>query len=161
METISGGEPHHVTDTSTEERWRAFCAEAFAHGVRSCLSLPVRGPAGVVALALRLSEQAKLNDDLHATLATRSIIDQAIGIVMAQQPCPATDAFAVLSRASQNRNINCAPWPPRSSPPSAAALPTIDPTPLPPNKGESRQPARRDALVRRRCSAQTNTCHGR
>ena len=54
---------------------------------------------------MRIADQSKLNEDLYATLASRSVIDQAIGIVMAQQRCPDPEAFALLSRASQNRNI--------------------------------------------------------
>jgi AmiR/NasT family two-component response regulator len=54
---------------------------------------------------LRIADQAKLNADLQNTLASRSVIDQAIGILMAQQRCPAAEAFALLSRASQNRNV--------------------------------------------------------
>ncbi|MEU4829347.1 GAF and ANTAR domain-containing protein [Streptosporangium sp. NPDC023615] len=141
LDTLAKGETHYVTDTSAEPRWPAFCPEAFAHGVRSCLSIPLPLPlldrtrvvaglnlyhpgsgafepvvqvrirtfvdtaAGAVSLALRLSDQARLNEDLRATLASRSVIDQAIGIVMAQQRCPAREAFALLSRASQNRNL--------------------------------------------------------
>ncbi|SNT61364.1 ANTAR domain-containing protein [Streptosporangium subroseum] len=40
-----------------------------------------------------------------AIRASRSVIDQAVGIVMTQQPCPAPEAFALLGRASQNRGI--------------------------------------------------------
>ncbi|MFI6509925.1 ANTAR domain-containing protein [Streptosporangium sp. NPDC050855] len=137
LDTLSSGQANHITDTSTEPRWRSFCTEAFVHGVRSCLSLPLMGPsgqvggynlynprpdafdddalarmrvfadtaAGAVALSLRMADQSKLNADLRATLASRSVIDQAIGIVMAQQRCSAEDAFALLSRASQNRNL--------------------------------------------------------
>ncbi|MCG5220391.1 GAF and ANTAR domain-containing protein [Streptosporangium sp. KLBMP 9127] len=137
LEAVADGEIHYIADTSDERRWAAFCAEAFAHGVRSCLALPLLGPfgpvgtlnlynsrpdafdtvaqarigrfagnaAGAVALALRIADQTKLNEDLRATLASRSVIDQAIGIVMAQQRCPAPVAFATLSRASQNRNL--------------------------------------------------------
>jgi GAF domain-containing protein len=137
LDTLSSGQVNRITDTSAESRWRAFCAEAFAHGVRSCLSLPLIGPdgtvggynlynthldafddeaqgrmvlfagnaAGAVSLGLRIADQSKLNEDLRATLASRSVIDQAIGIVMAQQRCPAAEAFALLSRSSQNRNL--------------------------------------------------------
>jgi transcriptional regulator with GAF, ATPase, and Fis domain len=137
LDTIATAAIHTITDTSTESRWPRFCSEAFANGVRSCLSLPLLGPtgtlgcynlyntnpdafdddtqtrmrvftgnaAGATALALRLADQTKTNQDLRATLATRSVIDQAIGIVMAQQRCPAQAAFAILSRASQNRNL--------------------------------------------------------
>ncbi|MFI6509923.1 GAF and ANTAR domain-containing protein [Streptosporangium sp. NPDC050855] len=140
LDSLAGGEVCYVADTSAESRWPAFCAEAFAHGVRSCLSIPmplalpepttVRGvynlynlgpdafdeaaqarmhvlaanAAGAVSLAVRIAGQARSNEDLHATLASRSVIDQAIGIVM-EQGCPPDDAFALLSRASQNRNL--------------------------------------------------------
>ncbi|GAA3032255.1 GAF and ANTAR domain-containing protein [Streptosporangium longisporum] len=137
LDTLSSGQAHHTADTSTEPRWRSFCTEAFAHGVRSCLALPLMAPggqvggynlynprpgafgddvlarmnvfagtaAGAVALSLRLADQSRLNADLRATLASRSVIDQAVGIVMAQQRCPPEEAFALLSRASQNRNL--------------------------------------------------------
>jgi AmiR/NasT family two-component response regulator len=36
---------------------------------------------------------------------SRSVIDQAMGVVMAQNRCDADAAFAILTRASQNRNI--------------------------------------------------------
>ncbi len=46
-----------------------------------------------------------LTGQLRASLASRAVIDQAIGVIMAQQRCTATDAFDVLRSASQNRNI--------------------------------------------------------
>jgi AmiR/NasT family two-component response regulator len=33
------------------------------------------------------------------------VIDQAIGIIMAQNRCSADDAFQILRRASMNRNV--------------------------------------------------------
>jgi AmiR/NasT family two-component response regulator len=41
---------------------------------------------------------------MRAAMATRAVIDQAIGVVMAQNRCGPDDAFAILRRASQNRN---------------------------------------------------------
>jgi AmiR/NasT family two-component response regulator len=38
-------------------------------------------------------------------LASRSVIDQAVGIVMAQRRCTAEDAFATLLTVSQRRNV--------------------------------------------------------
>ncbi|MEU0206548.1 ANTAR domain-containing protein [Streptomyces canus] len=35
----------------------------------------------------------------------RSVIDQALGVVMGQRRCTAEDAFGVLRSASQHRNI--------------------------------------------------------
>jgi GAF domain-containing protein len=61
--------------------------------------------SGAVALALRLARQAQISADLQAALASRAIIDQALGVIMGQQRCTAQDAFAVLRRASQQRNV--------------------------------------------------------
>jgi AmiR/NasT family two-component response regulator len=38
-------------------------------------------------------------------MATRSIIDQAMGVIMAQNRCSSDTAFGILRRASQNRNL--------------------------------------------------------
>ena len=43
--------------------------------------------------------------DMHSAMATRAVIDQALGILMAQQHCTPEVAFAILRRASQNRNV--------------------------------------------------------
>ena len=61
--------------------------------------------ARVMALCIRIAEQTTINDDLAAAMASRSVIDQAIGIIMAQNRCSADDAFAILRRASSHRNI--------------------------------------------------------
>src|SRR5690606_28438462 len=45
-----------------------------------------------------------LTDHLRAALTSRSVIDQAIGIVMARERCSADEAFDVLRRGSQQRN---------------------------------------------------------
>ena len=42
---------------------------------------------------------------LEHALRSRAVIDQAIGIVMAESRCDADQAFATLSRASNNRNM--------------------------------------------------------
>ncbi|MFY9774201.1 MAG: ANTAR domain-containing protein [Trebonia sp.] len=46
-----------------------------------------------------------LTDQLRASLASRSVIDQALGVIMTQQRCTATEAFDILRSASQNRNV--------------------------------------------------------
>ena len=45
-----------------------------------------------------------MQQQLGEAMASRAIIDQAIGILMAQQRCNASTAFDLLRRASQNRN---------------------------------------------------------
>ena len=58
-----------------------------------------------LALAIRLSDQAQMTRDLQAALASRAVIDQAIGIIMAQNRCSSETAFSILRNASHHRNI--------------------------------------------------------
>lgn len=60
---------------------------------------------GALALALRLAERDELISTLRVALRSRSGIDQAIGILMAQQRCDAPTAFDLLRSASQSRNV--------------------------------------------------------
>jgi len=61
--------------------------------------------AGALALAQRLADQHDLISNLKTALESRSTIDQAIGIIMAEQRCDPPTAFDLLIAASQNRNI--------------------------------------------------------
>ena len=60
--------------------------------------------ATALTLLLRHARQIALEDQLREALATRAVIDQALGIVMAQRQISSTGAFAVLREASQNGN---------------------------------------------------------
>ena len=55
-------------------------------------------------VTLRRVRQAEIHTQLAESIVSHSIIDQAIGILMAQQRCTASTAFNLLRRASQNRN---------------------------------------------------------
>lgn len=58
-----------------------------------------------VAMGLRLVEADRVTEDLRAALGSRSVIDQALGVIMAENRCDADTAFSVLRRASHNRNV--------------------------------------------------------
>ncbi|WP_116946764.1 GAF and ANTAR domain-containing protein [Jiangella endophytica] len=58
-----------------------------------------------LTLALRQAHDTELTEQLEQALATRSVIDQAVGILMAQQRCTADEAFALLRKHSQNNNL--------------------------------------------------------
>ena len=60
--------------------------------------------SAALTLILRQSAQSRVQQQLAAALASRSVIDQAIGILMGQQRCTATEAFELLRRTSQHRN---------------------------------------------------------
>ncbi len=66
---------------------------------------PGRGTVPNPELRRVLADQTQLADDLLHALSSRAVIDQTIGIIMAQQRCAATVAFDLLRQASQNRNI--------------------------------------------------------
>ena len=61
--------------------------------------------AFTVPIALRLAQQSTEISQLQQALASRSTIDQALGVLMAQNRCTRDEAFGILRRASQNRNI--------------------------------------------------------
>lgn len=61
--------------------------------------------ARALRLAYALAEQAALAEQLESALASRSTIDQAVGVIMAQNKIPAEEAFAILKAASQHRNV--------------------------------------------------------
>ncbi len=55
-------------------------------------------------LAWRLADQVELTSHLESALVSRTIIDQALGIIMGQNRCTADEAFEVLRAASSHRN---------------------------------------------------------
>jgi GAF domain-containing protein len=61
--------------------------------------------SGALTLAIRLASHAALIEQLRSSLASRTVIDQALGIVMAREQCTQAHAFAILRSASQNTNV--------------------------------------------------------
>ncbi|MDP9982164.1 hypothetical protein J2W14_001552 [Pseudarthrobacter oxydans] len=56
-------------------------------------------------LALRISQLSDSRDDLAAAMQSRTIIDIAIGAIMAQNRCGREAAFKILRNTSNNRNM--------------------------------------------------------
>ena len=61
--------------------------------------------ARTIPAAVRLFEADERASQLEQALASRSTIDQAIGVLMTQNQCTPDVAFGILRRASQNRNV--------------------------------------------------------
>jgi GAF domain-containing protein len=57
------------------------------------------------ANALLHADATREAEEMRGAMATRAVIEQAIGVVMALERCDAEAAFAVLRRASQGRNV--------------------------------------------------------
>lgn len=56
-------------------------------------------------VSARLGQDAAQLARLAESVATRSVIDQALGVLMDQNRCDAGQAFETLRRASNNRNV--------------------------------------------------------
>ncbi len=61
--------------------------------------------SAALALAARQASAAELTGQMQEALASRAVIDQALGVVMAQERCTGSQAFDILRSASHNRNI--------------------------------------------------------
>jgi GAF domain-containing protein len=61
--------------------------------------------SGPLTLAIRMSSHADLIEQLRSSLASRTVIDQALGIIMSRERCGQDRAFAILRAASQHTNV--------------------------------------------------------
>jgi len=135
LHAMRDGHVVRIEDTADKARWPEFERRAAAHGIRSCLALPLRSQgrrigalnlyardasafgaaearraadfaenaSGALSLAIRLASHAALIEQLRSSLASRAVIDQALGIVMARERFPQDRAFAILRSASQQQ----------------------------------------------------------
>lgn len=83
----------------------AVGTNAFDEDARAAAGQLTALAAATVTAALRHYDETTLTDHLRTALSSRSVIDQAIGIIMGMQHCPPQTAFDILRTASQNRNI--------------------------------------------------------
>lgn len=65
----------------------------------------VRQTTMALDLAVRLARYSEAAADLRATLEARTVIDMAVGIIMAQNRCSQMEAFDILKTASSTRNV--------------------------------------------------------
>jgi hypothetical protein len=61
--------------------------------------------ARALRLCLLLAEQTERAQHLESAMASRSTIDQALGVIMGQNRISRDEAFAILRSASQHRNV--------------------------------------------------------
>jgi transcriptional regulator with GAF, ATPase, and Fis domain len=121
-----------VEDTGIDDRWPEFAAAAVAHGVHSSLSMPVVAAgnglgalnfydhragyfdpakrelaapfAGQCAVAGLYWSVAREATGLAKAIESRSVIEQAKGVIMATTACSADEAFHLLREQSQLEN---------------------------------------------------------
>jgi len=83
-----------------------YCTQpgAFDDRLRQGLAVFAAQAAAALAMVLRQARQDQVTTQLEQALASRTTIDQAMGILMAQRRCTADQAFAWLRTHSQNTN---------------------------------------------------------
>jgi hypothetical protein len=79
----------HAFDAARQSRAQEFALES----------------SRALTLAVRRAHDLDVTDQLRAALTSRTTIDQGIGIIMGQNRCDASTAFAILRSASQHRNV--------------------------------------------------------
>jgi GAF domain-containing protein len=63
------------------------------------------GPASAaLTVVTRQVHQVQLSEQLRDALATRAVIDQALGVLMGHNSCDSDTAFAILRESSQHQN---------------------------------------------------------
>jgi GAF domain-containing protein len=82
----------------------AVAPHTFTDGYRQQAEAFAAQSAAALTVSLRQVRQAELMNQMADAMVSSSLIDQAIGILMAQERCTAGAAFDLLRRASQHRN---------------------------------------------------------
>jgi GAF domain-containing protein len=91
-------------DTRGAVNLYATVPAAFGHAAQQRAELFVGQVSTALTLVIRQAQQAELTGQLRSALAGRTVIDQAIGILIDRQRCDAEDAFDLLRGASQHQN---------------------------------------------------------
>jgi GAF domain-containing protein len=79
--------------------------DGFSELDEGLVSLFIAPAAAAIVTMSRYGRARDLADQLNQALRSRAVIDQALGIIMAESNVDAERAFAVLSRASNNRRM--------------------------------------------------------
>lgn len=124
-----------IPDMKEETRWPDYASAVIPRGpgvavdpaasadrAGRCAELLFQAPStfdGVIDLGVELasyvavavsnayvqSESARLAEDMAAAMRSRAVIEQAKGMIMAQNRCDAETAFEILRKASMGRNV--------------------------------------------------------
>jgi hypothetical protein len=77
----------------------------FTGPVKEQASVFASHASGALGVALKFAGQLQFSMDLQSAIASRTVIDQALGILMSQESCTAERAFQILTSVSQRRNV--------------------------------------------------------
>lgn len=77
---------------------------AFSDDERATAEVFASQASTALTLLMRQVKQAEESEQLERALSSRTVIDQAVGVLMGQQRCNAEAAFGLLRQHSQNTN---------------------------------------------------------
>jgi hypothetical protein len=83
----------------------ALNERAFSAGTIDGAESYVHIASGSLQLAVRIARLSDARHNLMAAVESRTAIDTAVGVVMAQNRCNLETAVAMLKRASSSRNV--------------------------------------------------------
>ncbi|UUL77167.1 GAF and ANTAR domain-containing protein [Pseudarthrobacter sp. Fe7] len=81
------------------------CSNGFSNEDVATAEAFARQAASSLRLILRISQLREARNDLSAAMQSRTVIDMAIGAIMAQSRCDRDTAFNILTRTSSARNV--------------------------------------------------------
>ncbi|MCQ8190394.1 GAF and ANTAR domain-containing protein [Streptomyces rugosispiralis] len=93
------------THTSGALNLYAAPPEAYEQADLTSLRSLAAQATGAIALAQRITDTEDFVSQLQDAMTHRSVIDQALGVIMGQRRCTAEEAFGILRSASQHRNV--------------------------------------------------------
>jgi GAF domain len=93
----------------------ATVVDAFDAGARAQAQLFAGHAAGAVAVALRLAREAQVSSDLRAALASRAMIDQAVGVNNGAEPVKRLPSCAAPPSNATSRSTRLRPASSRAS----------------------------------------------
>ncbi len=77
---------------------------AFSDAERAAAEVFAAQASTALTLLIRQVKQTEESEQLEQALSSRTVIDQAVGVLMGQQRCSAEAAFTLLRQHSQNTN---------------------------------------------------------
>lgn len=81
------------------------CSNGFSAGDVATVESFAGQAASSLRLILRITQLSDARNDLAAAMQSRTVIDMAVGAIMAENRCDRDTAFNILTRASSTRNI--------------------------------------------------------
>ena len=83
----------------------AFRAQSFERDDVAAAEEFAAHASKALRLVLRVADSVQARDDMAAAMESRTVIDVATGVVMAENRCSQAEAFQMMRRASNNRNL--------------------------------------------------------